>query len=256
VTGLLRAEFIKLVKRKLYWVMLGIFAFVMGMVAVLLVVLPPLAPEAFEGFPGITKPDAYLFGATQAIGQTWFPVILAVVLLAGETTGTIWATSLTMESRRWMHLAAKTVVATLAAWVATLAAIGGWSLVTLLFAAGDGAPAAGEWWAVVWKTGLIEFAWVSLGLGAAAILRSIGPAIGLGLAFAFGEGILAIWRPWQRVSLSGASSAFIADLSDITGGFGIGFIGSMSVGEAAAVIFGWALVGVALAWVGLQVRDA
>ena len=69
MTGLIRAEILKLLKRKLYWVMLLIFAGVMGMVAVLLIVLPPLAPEAFEGFPGIERPDAYLFGATQAIGQ-------------------------------------------------------------------------------------------------------------------------------------------------------------------------------------------
>lgn len=255
MTRLIRAEILKLLKRKLYWVMLLIFAGVMGMVAVLLIVLPPLAPEAFEGFPGIERPDAYLFGATQAIGQTWFPILLAVVLLGGETGSSIWAAGLTQESRRWMHLLAKTLVITVAAWFGTLAAIGGWAVITTLFAEGSGAPAASEWLSVVWKTGLVEFTWVALGLGATAMLRSVGPAIGLALAFAFGEGILAIWQPWQEVSLSVASTAMLADLSDLGGGFGVTFFGDMGFTQAVVVVAGWAVLGVVLALIGLQVRD-
>lgn len=253
--GLIRAEFLKLLKRKLYWVMLLIFAGVMGMVAFLLIVLPPLAPEAFEGFPGVERPDAYLFGATQAIGQTWFPVLLAVVLLGGETGTSIWGAALTQESRRWMHLLAKTIVITLAAWIGTLLAIAGWAVITTFFAEGSGSPTAAEWVSVVWKTGVIEFTWVALGLGATAMLRSVGPAIGLALAFAFGEGILAIWRPWQEISLSTASTAMLADLTEVTGGFGITFFGDMGFTQALLVVLGWAVLGVALAWLGLQIRD-
>lgn len=255
MTGLVRAEVLKLLKRKLYWVMLLIFAGVMGMVAVLLLVLPPLAPEAFEGFPGLERPDAYLFGATQAIGQTWFPILLAVVLLGGETGTSIWGAALTQESRRWMHLVAKTLVITVAAWIGTLLAIAGWAVITTLFAEGTGSPTPAEWASVVWKTLVIEFTWVSIGLGATAMLRSVGPAIGLALAFAFGEGILAIWRPWQEVSLSTASAAMLADLSQITGGFGVTFFGDMGFTQAVLVVLGWAVLGVGLAWVGLQVRD-
>lgn len=253
--GLLRAELIKLVKRRLYWVMVLIFAAVMGLVAVLLLLLPTISPEAMQGFPGIEKPEAYTFGAAQALGQTWFPVVLAVVLLGGETGTSIWSFSLTLESRRWLHLLAKTIVTTVAAWLATLAAIAGWALVALLFAEGSGGPTLAEWLSIVWKTGLTEFTWVALGFAATGLLRSIGPAIGVALAFAFGEGILALWRPWQEVSLSLASSRLVGDFGDLSAGLGVGFSGPISFGQALAVVFGWAVVGVGLAIVGLQVRD-
>ena len=253
--GLLRAEVLKLVKRRLYWVMVLIFAAVMGLVAILLLLLPSVSPDALPGFSGIDKPEAYTFGAAQALGQTWFPVVLAVVLLGGETGTSIWAFSLTLESRRWLHLLAKTIVTTVAAWLATLAAIAGWALVAFLFAEGSGSPPVSEWLAVVWKSGLTEFTWVALAFAATGLFRSIGPAIGVALAFAFGEGILALWRPWQQVSLSLASSRLVGDFGDISGGIGVGFSGPISFGHALAVVLGWALAGVGLAVVGLQVRD-
>ncbi len=77
----------------------------------------------------------------------------------------------------------------------------------------------------------------------------------MALAFAFGEGILALWRPWQEVSLSLASSRLIGDFGDLSAGLGVGFSGPISFGQALAVVVGWALVGVALAVVGLQIRD-
>lgn len=255
MTGLLRAELIKLLKRRLYWVMVVIFAAVMGLVAVLLLLLPSLSPEAIPGVPTISKPDAYTFGAVQALGQTWFPVVLAVVLLGGETGSSIWSFSLTLESRRWLHLLAKTVVTTVAAWLATLAAIAGWALVAFFFAEGSGSPPVSEWASIVWKTGLTEFTWVALAFAATGLFRSIGPAIGVALAFAFGEGILALWRPWQEVSLSLASSRLVDDFGDLSAGFGVGFSGPISFGQALAVVLGWAAVGVGLAAFGLQVRD-
>ncbi len=255
MTGLLRAELVKLAKRRLYWVMLFIFAAVMGLVAVLLLVLPSVSPDALQGLPVIEKPDAYAFGAAQAIGQTWFPVVLAVVLLGGETGSSVWSFALTLESRRWRHLLAKTTVTTLAAWVANLAAIGGWSAVAAIAARGTGTLAGSEWLGVALKTGLIEFTWVGIGFGAVGLFRSIGPAIGFSLAFSFGEGILALWRPWQRISLSSASSRLFGDFGEFTAGIGIGFSQPMPFGRAVVVVAGWALVGVCLAIFGLQIRD-
>lgn len=255
MSGLLRAELLKLVKRRLYWVMVLIFAAVMGLVAVLLLLLPSISPDAIPGMPVIAKPDAYTFGAAQALGQTWFPVVLAVVLLGGETGTSIWPFSLTLESRRWLHLVAKTVVTTVAAWLGALVAIAGWAVVAMLFAEGSGAPAVSEWMSIVWKAGLTEFTWVALGFAATGLLRSIGPAIGVALAFSFGEGILAFWRPWQEISLSLASSRLVGDFGDISAGLGVGLSGPLSFEQALAVVFGWVILGVGLAVFGLQVRD-
>ncbi len=255
MTGLLRAETLKLVKRRLYWVMLLIFAVVTGLVAALMLVLPSVSPDAIPGLPVIEKPEAYAFGAAQILGQTWFPVVLAVVLLAGETGSTVWSFALTLESRRWRHLIAKTLVTTLAAWIANLAAIAGWALVAALAAEGEGSLPFGEWVGIGLKAGAIQFTWVALAFGATGLLRSIGPAIGVALAFSFGEGILALWRPWQGVSLSSASTRLIGDFGEFSAGLGIGFSDPMPFGQALAVVLGWALLGSVLAFVGLQLRD-
>lgn len=256
MTSVLRAEFIKLTKRKLYWVMVLVLAAVMAMVAFFLLVFPTIAPEDFAaGFPVIEKPQAYSFGAVQALGQTWFPVVLAAILLGGETSTSIWAGALTMESRRWLHLLVKIGLTTVAAWVAMVAATLGWAVVAALFAAGGGAPSLSEWLGIAWKAGLTELAWVTLGFGATGLLRSVGPSIGLGLGFTFLEGILTLWRPWQDVSLSLASSRLIGEFGDLAGGFGFGGTGQMSFAQAVSVVFGWGVVGGVAAWFGLQVRD-
>lgn len=252
---LMHAETIKLFKRRVYWVMLAILVFFTAMAAVLLLYLPTVAPGEFEGFPEITKPDAYAVGASQVIGQTWFPAILAVVMLGGELSTAIWAGALTMESRRWLHLLAKAIVYSSAAWLAAVAAIGVWSVIAFFLAGGDGGPDPAEWVSILAKTALIQFTWVAIALGGTGLFRALGPAIGVVLAFSFGEGILALWRPWQQVSLSGASSRLIADLGDIGGGFGITFTPEISFGHALAVVLAWTLVGVAVAIFGVQVRD-
>jgi hypothetical protein len=253
--GLIRAEVLKLAKRRLLWVMMLIFAALLGLVAVIFLVLPTVSPGALEGLPTIEKPLAYTFGASQALGQTWFPMVLAVVLLGGETGTSIWPSSLTRESRRWMHLIAKTLVTTVAAWLANLLAIAGWALLAAIFAEGSGSPSITEWLSIAGKAGLTEFTWVALAFGATGLLRSIGPALGVALGFSFGEGILALWRPWQQISLTAASDRLIGDFGELAAGVGIGFASSMSFGQALAVVLGWALLGVGLAILGLQVRD-
>lgn len=253
--GLVRAELIKLVKRKIYWVMLAIFAVVMAMVAFLLLALPSIAPEAMEGFPGIRKPAAYTFGAAQALGQTWFPLVLGVVLLGGETGTTIWAGVLTMESRRWRHLAVRWLVVSAASWIAVAAAIAGWAVVASFLAEGSGAPSAGEWVAIAWKAALVQLTWVAIAFGATGLLRSIGPALGLALALSFGEGLFALWRPWQTVSISLAQSRLVGEFGELTSGMGLLTSGEMGFGHAVAVVLGWAAVGVGASILGLQVRD-
>lgn len=255
MTGLVRAELIKLLKRKLYWVMLAIFAVVMAMVAFLLLGLPNIAPEAMEGFGGIRKPAAYTFGAAQALSQTWFPLVLGVVLLGGETGSTIWAGVLTMESRRWRHLLVRWLVTATASWIAMLAAIAGWAAVASVLAEGFGTPSTGEWLAIVWKAGLVQLTWVAVAFGAVGLLRSIGPALGLALALSFGEGLFALWRPWQNVSISLAQSRLIGEFGELTSGVGLLTSGEMGFGHAVAVVLGWTAVGVGASVVGLQLRD-
>jgi hypothetical protein len=257
VIGLLRAETTKLVKRWLYWVMILILGAVMVLLAVLFVVLPRFAPDAIPELPAIGKPEIYLFGVTQALDQTWFPLILATVLLGGEVSSPVWAGALTRESRRWMHLLAKVGLITAAAWMAMMLAVVGWVVVSALVVEGSGSLPLGTWGEILWKALLSELTWVGLGLGAAALIRSTGLAIGATLAFSFGEGILALWRPFREISLSSAGQSLLGDLGiDVSGGIGIGFFELMPVGQAVAVTAGWGLVGMILAYVGLELRDA
>lgn len=254
--GLLAAETLKVVKRRVYWIMLAILAAIMGLSAVIfLVVLPDAVPEGMPGLPVSTKPEAYVFGASQVLGQTWFPAILAVVLLGGEMSTTVWASALTRESRRWRHLLAKVVVVTAASWLAALAALALWSVVTAVVADGAGAPGVAEWAGIVVKLLLVQLTWVALGLGATALLRAMGPALGAVLGFSFLEGVLALWEPWREVTLSGASGRLIEQASAVQGGVGVGAIVDMPFGQAVAVVAGWAVVGVGLAVLGLGVRD-
>lgn len=252
--GLIRAEILKVTGRKLWWVMTAILVVLLAGTALIFTVLPNVSPEEFEGFPAITKPDAFLFGASQAIGQTWFPLVFAAVLLAGETSTSVWASSLTRESRRWRHLVAKLVVISIASAAAMAVGIAAWSVVVAFFAEGSGAPSVVEWVEVAWKTLLTQATWVGLGLGVVAVFRSMGPAIGGALGFSVIDGVLGLWRPWTEVSLSIASSRLIQDFSSqpaspFGGGIDMGF------GQALVVIGAWTALGLVLGVIGLEARD-
>lgn len=251
--GLIRAELIKISGRKVWFIMTAILAVLLAGTAVVFTVLPNVSPDEFQGMQAIRKPEAFLFGAGQALGQTWFPLVLGAVLLAGETSTSVWASSLTRESRRWMHLAAKVLVTSLAATLAMAVGIASWAVVTALFAEGSGAPGVSEWISVAWKVGLTQVTWVGLAFGTVALFRNMGPAIGVALGFSFLDGILSLWDPWAEVSLSIASTRLVGDLSESMGPFLPGV--DMGFGQAMLVVLAWTGLGLFLALVGLQVRD-
>jgi hypothetical protein len=253
--SLLHAEYLKLSRRRLYYTMILILAALVGLLAFFLLIFPRIAPDFAEGVPLLGKPEAYVFGAQQVAGQTWFPLILAVVMLGSEFGSTVWATALTRDPRRTVQISARFVVLAAASLLAIGAGVIGWALVTAVAVPGEGIPTASEWLGLVWKIGLIELAWTALGLGAVAMLRSVGPAIGAALALYFVDPILGLWGPWENVSLSAATNALFG--VDVAGGFGALVPGAdLSVPHAVAVVLGWTFVGLALTWWGLHRRDA
>jgi hypothetical protein len=252
--GLMRAELIKMVKRRTYWVLLVVLAALIALLAFIFFVLPQLIADTEPGFPDVVKPGAYLFGAQQVLGQTWFPLILAVMFLAGELATSTWATALTRNARRWQHLMCRLIVATGGSWLAMMIAIGVFWVATYFFAQGEGFLSTTEVVGVAWKSLLVMFTWVALGFAASAWLRSVGPAIGAVLAFSFGEGLLALWEGWRTISLSIHTSALLGSL-DI-GGLGDLLGGDIPFGKALTVVLGWAVVSSLAAWAGLQLRDA
>ncbi len=252
--GLLRADMIVLFKRKLFWVMMLILLVMVALTAGIFFLGPQFMPDQMEAFPTIEKPMAYSFGAGQVVDQTWFPLILAVVVLGGEMGSSIWASQLTRESRRWRHLLSKLTVTTVSVWLATILGIALFGVLVFFFAEGSGNLAASEWFAICWKALPIVFIWTALGFGFAGALRAVGPAIGAGIGFMFLDGILILWRPWQNMSVSIASQRVFGDFSSLTSDFGFSF-GSMTFTHAVVCLVIWAILGTLLAWIGIGVRD-
>jgi len=209
--SLLHAEYVKLRGRRLYPVMLLVLGFFLALAAFFLIAFGQIAPELAGEVPVLEKPQAYLVGAQQAAGQTWFPLILAAVILGGEFGSTVWATALTRDSRKGAHILARLVVLTVAGWVAFMAATGVWGVIAFFAAPGTGAPEMGTWIGIAWRMALISLAWTSLGMGLVALLRSIGPAIGAAIGFSFLEGLLSLWDPYETVSLSAATTGLVIE---------------------------------------------
>ena len=254
---LLKAEWIKLTKRWVFPVMMLILLVLTGMSAVVLLVLPEVAPDAIEGLPSLTRRDASILGVQTVIGQTWFPLILAVVMLGSEVTSTAWAAALTREARRVRHIAVRLGTLAVASWVASVIAIVLWEVLASIYTEGAAPFDALGWLGVAWKVLLVQTTWVALGLGAIALLRSTGVAIGIVVAYSFLEGLLTLWRPYGEIALSSASNALIGQvLADVSGGFGVGAADAMAFGQAIAVVLGWTLLGSGLTWLGLARREA
>ncbi len=254
--GLIKAEMVKLTGRRLYPVMVLILAAFTGLAAFFLMIFGQINPTAAaEGLPVLEKPEAYLLGIQQVVGQTWFPLIMAVVILGGELASTIWATSLTRESRKAWHVGARLLVFSVASWIAMLVGIALWAALTAMFAGGVGGPSSSEWLEITWKAGFTQIAWVALGLGFISVLRSIGPAIGVVLALSFGEGLLALWRPYGDVSLTGATTGIFGAVP-IPGLGQLFSTPSNTVLHSVVIVLSWSALGLLLTVWGLNRRDA
>lgn len=253
--SLLRAEYRKISRRKLYPGMVLVLLIFVGLGAFFLIVFGEIAPDLAEDLPVLGKPEVYEVGAQQAATQTWFPLILAAVLLGGELSTTVWATSLTRDSRKLNQLLARFATYSAATWLAFLVAFVFWVVIAVIFAPGEGFMSGEDLVGVLWKAALISIAWTSLGTGAVAILRSVGPAIGAGLAVYFAESFLALWGPWENVSLTAATTALFT--VDFGGGFaGLVPGGGLDFWHRIAILAGWTVLGLGLTWWGLQRRDA
>lgn len=253
--SLIRAEYRKITRRRLYPGMVAILLVFVGLGALFLIVLPQVSSEFAQQVPPLDKPLVYSLGAQQAMTQTWFPLILAVVLMGGELSSTVWATSLTREARQDRQVLARLLTYTVATLVAFLIAFVVWLVLALVAAPGEGFMPVGDLVGVVWKGAVIALAWTSLGTGAVSLLRSVGPAIGLGLAVYFAESFLALWGPWENVSLTAATSGlFNVDIAGAFSSFVPGL--GLPLWHMLAILAGWTLLGLGLTWWGLQRRDA
>lgn len=253
--SLLTAEYRKISRRKLYPGMVLILLVFVGLGAFFLIIFPQIAPDLAEGIPILEKPAVYEVGAQQVMTQTWFPLILAVVLLGGELASTVWATSLTRDSRKTAQVLARLSTYTIATVVAFLLVFALWVVLALVASPGEGFMDAGDVAALTWKGIVIALAWTSLGTGAVSLLRSVGPAIGVGLAVYFAESFLALWDPWENVSITAATTGLF-DV-DFGGGFA-GFVpgGGLPLWHMLAILAGWTILGLGMTWWGLQRRDA
>ena len=255
--SLLHAEYLKMSRRKLYPIMLALLAFLMAFIGILFFVVFPALPDAAAGGVVPGRPEAFVFGAQQVAGQAWwFAVILATAILGAEFSTTVWATSLTRESKKLSHVSARFLVFTLASWLAFLAGVAVWGAVTFLFAEGSGSLETSEWLGFVWKFILISAAWTSIGLGAVAMTRSIALAMGIALGLSFVDSIVAPFvDSYETVSLTAASNGIF----DVGGdGPFSAFVpgGDFTLAHSVAILAGWALVGLILTWWGLHRRDA
>lgn len=253
--SLMRAEYRKITRRKIYPIMTLLLVVFTALGAFFLIIFGEIAPEAAEGLPVLEKPLVYDIGAQQSATQFWFPLILAVVLLGGELSTTVWATSLTRESRVGRQLLARFATYSVGTVIAFIVAFAVWTVLAAIFAPGEGFMSAGDMVGFLWKFAVIAVAWIAIGTGAVALLRSVGPAIGVGLAIYFAEGFLALWDPWENVSITAASTGLFN--VDFGGGFG-GLIPGMGLPlwHQLAILAGWTALGLGLTWWGLQRRDA
>jgi hypothetical protein len=253
--SLLAAEYRKITRRKLYFVMTLLLVVFTGVAAFVLVFLSDLIPDVEGDIPVLGKPDVYVVGLQQVVTQTWFPVILAVVLLGGELSTSVWATSLTRDARKLSQMLSRFFVYAAATTLAFLIASALWLGFAFLFAPGEGFLPGSDLLAVLWKPAIAAVAWTAVGTGAVSLMRSVGPAIGVGIAIVFAEQLLALWNVWANVSITAATTALFR--VDVGGGFGA-FVpgGGLELWHQLAILAGWTVVGLGLTWWGLAWRDA
>jgi len=253
--SLVHAEHLKLSRRKFYPIMLVILFVLVLFSAFFLISFGQLWPEFAQDVPVLGKPDAYVIGAQQVAAQTWFPLIVATVILGGDLASTVWATSLTREPSVVRHVGSRLLVFSIASWIAYILGTGLWALYTHFWAEGSGGLEIGEWVGVTWRLGVGAMVWSALGMAAVALLRQVGPAIGAVLAFYFVEQLLGLWPTYADISLTAATNGMFGVYLD-------GWLGSlvpgagMSVTRALTVIGAWTVLALVLTWWGLRRRDA
>lgn len=253
--SLLHAEYLKLTRRKFYPVMLVILLLLVAFSAFFLLLFGQIFPELGDEIPVLEKPEAFGIGAQQVAAQTWFPLILAVVLLGSELGSTVWATSLTRNPSKFRHVLSRLLVFALASWLAYALGTALWAVFAHFGAGGFGAPDFEQWVAIGWRLGVAAVVWSALGLAAVAVLRSVGPAIGAVLAFYFVDQMLGLWQTYERVSLTAATNGLFGQI--LEGWYGAFVPGaSLSVGRALTIIGAWTLFAFVLTWWGLARRDA
>ena len=164
--SLLTAEYRKITRRKFFPGMTLVLLVFVGLGAFFLIVFGEIAPEIAEDLPVLEKPEVYEVGAQQAATQTWFPLILAVVLLGGELSTTVWATALTRESRKVRHILSRFLTYSVATLIAFLVAFALWVVVALIFSPGEGFMPGEDLIGVVLKSAVIALARTYLGTGA------------------------------------------------------------------------------------------
>ncbi len=256
--SLVHAEYLKVMRRKLFPVMTLVLGFLMGLFGVLFFLVLPALPESAGGGGLLPeRPGAFVFGAQQVAAQAWwFAVILATAVFGGELATTAWATSLSRESRKPWHIGSKFLVFSVASWLALLVGTAVWSVATFLFAGGSGAPAVTEWLGLAWKFLVIAAAWTSIGLGAIGLTRSIPSAMAIALGLSFVDSILAPFvEIYENVSLTAASNGIFG----LAAGGAFGELipgGNMTLAHALLVMAGWSVLGLGVMWWGLQRRDA
>jgi hypothetical protein len=256
--SLFHAEYLKVSRRKLYPIMTVLLSVLMVFIGVLFYVILPALPEAQGGGAAVPqRPEAFIFGAQQVAGQAWwFAVILATAVLGGEVATTVWATGLTRDSRKPLHVIARFIVFTIASWLAFLIGAAVWMVITWAFAEGTSFPETAEWLGLIWKFIFIAAAWTSIGLGAVAMTRSIAVAMGVALGLSFVDSIVAPFVDlYENISLSAATNGIFGVGGDdafsalIAGG-------DMTTVHAVTVIAGWTVLALMMTWWGLQRSDA
>lgn len=251
--GLVRAEWVKATKRKLAWILALVSLLLSGIGTAFTLILADVLEGTDELIlPAPTKPEAYVSALQSAAGNTWVPIILVTVVVAGEYAKGTWPVSLTWDTRRLHHLAAKFVVLTAVSAAIILVTAALTLLITVLLADGDGFLGMGEMVVILGKIVLVQVAWVGLSLLGAVLFRSAALAVGLTLGFSFAEQILGLVPVYRRISLSNAVTGLFGQF-DFTGILPI-YVPEPPV--AAAVLAGWTALSLGLALIIGAKRDA
>ncbi len=251
--GLLVAEWIKATKRKLPWVLGLISLALSGLSTTFTLVLADLLEGAEEVIvPAPTKPEAYVTALQSAAGNTWVPIVLTTVIVAGEYAKGTWPVALTWNSSRVRHLTAKFLVMTaISAVIILLTAILTLSI-TAVLARGDGFLGIDEIGVIVAKVLLVQVAWVAISMLGSVLFRSAALAVGLTLGFSLTEQILGLVPVYRRVSLNNAVTGLFGQF-DFQGIFPI-YVPDPPI--AAAILGGWTAFAVALTLTIGTTRDA